>query len=176
MAENALRHGPADEKKYPGGQLGEELIRGVDVLKADIRDYADRLSFIASGLRDEDPAVKGAELAIIDVENSMWSSVDTAESLPEKARKLAKIAENGGYLLPETPSEVALFKALKEARGMADDLTPRDFMCKAALEAFKVYKDKYIEPYPHEEAVAAVVEATMEKMPQAEAPGQGEKA
>jgi len=33
MAENVLlRHGPADEKEYQGGQLGEEVIRGVDWL------------------------------------------------------------------------------------------------------------------------------------------------
>jgi hypothetical protein len=107
-------------------------------------------------------------LVIRDAEKAMWEMIDTVKGLPEKTRELAGIAAGKGPLLPETFSEEALFKALAEARKMPHGLTARNFMCEAALKAFAVYKEKYAEPYPHEKAVEAVVEATMEKMPETE--------
>lgn len=158
-----------DDKEYQGGKLGEDVVRGVDWLTEFLRDFVDRLSFISEGLGTEEPTIRGAELALRDAETSMWEMISNAEKLPDKARELAEIAEGKGPLLPETFSEVDLFKALKEARGMVHGLTARNFMCEAALKAFEVYKEKYAEPYPREEAVAAVVEATMETIPKAEA-------
>ncbi|MEA5089261.1 MULTISPECIES: hypothetical protein [Solidesulfovibrio] len=156
------------DKEYQGGKLGEDVVRGVDWLAEFLRDFVDRLSFIAEGLGGKEPTIRGAELAVRDAEKTMWEMIDTVKGLPEKTRELAEIAEGKGPLLPETFSEVELFKALAEAREMPHGLTARNFMCEAAIKAFEVYKEKYAEPYPHEEAVAAVVEATMEKMPEAE--------
>ena len=155
-------------KEYQGGKLGEEVVRGVDWLAEYLRDFVDRLSFIAEGLGGKEPTIRGAELALRDAERSAWEIIENLQQLPTQARQLAEIAEGKGPLLPETFSEVALFKALAEAREMPHGLTARNFMCEAAIKAFEVYKDKYAEPYPHEEAVEAVVEATMGAMPKTE--------
>jgi|GEM_PF-2579514 len=168
MAEHGLQDGKASDKEYPGGKLGEDVVRGVDGVAAFLRDFVDRLSFIAEGLGCNEPTIRGAELAVRDAEKTMWEMLDTVDDLPKKARELAGVAEGKGPLLPETFSEVALFKALAEARGMVHGLTARNFMCEAALKAFEAYKTRYAEPFPREEAVAAIVEATMGTTPNAE--------
>lgn len=156
------------DETYPGGRVGEEVIRSVDRLADYLRDFVDRLNFIADGLAGNDPNVNGAGLALRDAEKSMWELMDDMEKLPAMARELAEMAEGKAILLPETHHEQELFNALKAARGMVDHLTPRRFICEAGLKAFKTYKERYAEPYPHDEAVNAVVDATMETMPKSD--------
>ncbi|WP_235669662.1 HigA family addiction module antitoxin [Solidesulfovibrio carbinolicus] len=92
------------------------------------RDFTDRLSFIADGLKAEEMPSRGAELIIRDAQKSIWEMVEMVQALPTKARQLAELAEGKGPLLPETFSEVAMFKALAEAREMPHGLTARNFM------------------------------------------------
>lgn len=144
-------------RNTPGGQLGETVIRESEWLVELLNELSDRLEFVAKGLSADDPCINGATMICWDMVRTIEDKLhgEGSKDLPAMARELAEIAEGQAPLLPETHQEVKLFEALKKAR--AYRLTARNFMCDAALEAYKRFKEQYAEPYPGEETVAAVV-------------------
>lgn len=154
-----------------GSALGEEVVSKAGEIIRFLDDIDERVRFVADGLKADEPNTKGAELILWDISRAILELVheNGGEALPGKARELAAIAGGQAPLLPETHKEVKLFEALKEARGHWHGLTARNFMCDAALEAFSVFKEQYAEPFPREEAVAAVVGKAQAGVPEAEA-------
>ena len=165
MADKSVTATARNSKGSDGGILGRQLVHGIEDAQSFLKGLSSRLCFIMGGLRAELPDMDGAVGFISDLEDDVRDHAEDLSETLEKARSMVEVAAGSAPILPSTTTEAELFEAIKTARGS----WASEFICKAGLEAARIYKERFTFPdgCPGAEDETEAVEAAMLASPEA---------